>query len=78
MDLTGPLIDSEGYKYILTFMDHLPNRWKLALSDQKNLMKWLEGYFQYTVGKEHLYKLFVIMELNSPTIYLRCYISLRL
>ena len=22
MDLTGPLIESEGYKYILTFIDH--------------------------------------------------------
>ena len=57
MNLTGPLIESQGYLYILTLIDHF-TKWietrPLRTKDAKEVAK---GIFQYIADKVLPYKL---------------------
>ena len=59
MDLTGPLIESEGYKYILTFIDH-------AHLEHRKQMRLQKAFSLSTVGKVPLYRFLLVMVRNLP------------
>ena len=56
MDLTGPLIHSEGYTYILTIIDHFTKWTETRPLRSKDAEEVARGYSPFTVGKGHQFK----------------------
>ena len=65
MDLTGPLIESEGYKYILTFIDHFTKWIETRPLKTKNARDVATGVFSIYCRQGAPVQIVLITEENS-------------